>query len=271
MLDSLPPEVDDSGRKGAADPPLKRGHGMTNRITTFSLALGLAAGLGGVAQAQQGVVQEGPASPIGEIVAADEAGFGGFAVYSGLAITSNYVSNGLTQSDDGPALQGYVEFETSGFYGGLWMSNVDFPGYDDSLELDVYAGYRGETPGGLAYDISYYRYLYNDSGNCCGEFIGVLAGSLSDTIALEGQVTGDPESGDWSIEVTPELSLTDAFAISGTLGYMDSYDGAYGDIGVTYTFNDTAALDFRYADADVAGADGIFYATFSLDTTLFGG
>lgn len=244
---------------------------MIHHPTRASLALVLAALIAGTAEAQQGVVQEGPAAPAGEIAAAEEAGLGGFAVYSGIAITSNYVSDGTTQTEDNPALQGYVEFEASGFYGGLWMSNVEFKGADDSLELDVYAGYRGETPGGLAYDISYYRYFYNDSGDCCGEFIGVLAGSLTDTIALEGQVTGDPDSGDWSVELSPELYVTDAFSVSGTLGYKDSYDGVYGDIGVTYSFNDTAAFDFRYTDADVAGADGIFYATFSLDTTLFGG
>lgn len=225
---------------------------------------------GGPLAAQDRGVQGVTTTPTDEIAQAEEAALPGLAIYGGLALTSNYVSDGVTQTEDGPALQGYLELEASGFYAGLWSSNVSFEGLDDSVEVDLYLGYRGETPGGLAYDLGYYRYYYNDTGDCCGEAIAVLSGQATDRLALEGQLTYDPEFGDWSAEVSPEFAISDAWNASGTLGYKHSLDGAYGDLGVTYSLNDTANLDFRYADAEGQGNDGIFFVTLSLDTTLLG-
>jgi uncharacterized protein (TIGR02001 family) len=63
----------------------------------------------------------------------------------GFAITTDYVSGGETQTDGGPAVQGYVEVELqAGFYFGAWASNVDF-GDDNRVELDLYAGFRNEV------------------------------------------------------------------------------------------------------------------------------
>lgn len=234
---------------------------------TAVVTIWLASAVAGVAQdtGVQGVV----VSPDAEIAAAENAALPGLLVYAGIAATSNYVSDGVTQTNDNPALQGYLEFDASGFYGGAWMSNVDFPGDDDSVELDLYAGYRNTMQGGIAYDLGYYRYLYNDTGDCCGEFIGVLSGQTSDKLAIEGQVTWDPESPDYSLEVSPEFNLNDFWSISATLGYKHSYDGVYGDIGATWSISDAASLDIRYTDAQNDDAPGIFYATISFDTTLF--
>lgn len=244
-------------------PPCRLAHGQLALIAFLAVA-------GCPLAAQDRGVQGVTATPSDEIAQADEAGLPGLAIYGGLALTSNYVSDGVTQTEDGPALQGYLELEASGFYAGFWSSNVEFEGVDDSVELDLYLGYRGETPGGLAYDLGYYRYYYNDTGDCCGEAIAVLSGQATDRLALEGQLTYDPEFDDYSVEVSPEFAITDAWSASGTLGYKHSLDGAYGDLGVTYSLNDTASLDFRYADAEGQGNDGIFFVTLSLDATLLG-
>jgi len=44
-----------------------------------------------------------------------------FTLSYGTTLTSNYVSRGFTQSNDGWALQPWVEVETAqGWYAGLW-------------------------------------------------------------------------------------------------------------------------------------------------------
>ena len=62
------------------------------------------------------------------------------AVSANVTFTSDYVWRGMTQSD-GPAIQGGFDFEDeSGFYAGIWGSNVNFNDGAGS-ELDYYAGY----------------------------------------------------------------------------------------------------------------------------------
>lgn len=84
-----------------------------------------------------------------------------------ISLTSDYRFRGISQSAENPALQGGLDYShASGFFAGVWGSNVDFyaagDSYDndESIELDIYAGYYGEIRDGLSYDLSLYRYLY---------------------------------------------------------------------------------------------------------------
>lgn len=64
-------------------------------------------------------------------------------VSTNIAVVSNYLFRGVTQTDGSPAVQGGIDFEhASGFYAGTWASNVDF-GDEISYELDLYAGFAG--------------------------------------------------------------------------------------------------------------------------------
>ncbi|MBW8190012.1 TorF family putative porin [Neiella marina] len=77
------------------------------------------------------------------------------------AATSNYLWRGVTQSDDGAAVSGGIDYEASnGIYVGTWVSNVDF-GDDTSYEMDFYGGYAGEV-GDFSYDIGLIYYAYPD-------------------------------------------------------------------------------------------------------------
>ena len=80
------------------------------------------------------------------------------AVSANVSFASDYVWRGMTQSD-GPAIQGGFDFEAeSGFYAGIWGSNVNFNDGAGS-ELDYYAGFAGEA-GALSYDIGYLAFTY---------------------------------------------------------------------------------------------------------------
>ncbi|ANG61388.1 hypothetical protein A8C75_02170 [Marinobacterium aestuarii] len=84
-----------------------------------------------------------------------------------VSLTSDYRFRGISQSGEDPALQGGLDYShASGFFAGVWGSNVDFyaagDAYDndESVELDIYAGYYGEIRDGISYDLSLYRYFY---------------------------------------------------------------------------------------------------------------
>ncbi len=75
-----------------------------------------------------------------------------------VGFTSEYSFRGIAQSNEGPALQGSIDWShDSGFYAGVWASSVEFT--QASVETDIYAGYSGEI-GGFTYDLGgiYYGY-----------------------------------------------------------------------------------------------------------------
>ena len=83
------------------------------------------------------------------------------AVSANVSFASDYVWRGMTQSD-GPAIQGGFDFEAeSGFYAGIWGSNVNFNNGAGS-ELDLYLGYGFEV-GSVGVDVGYISYEYIDS------------------------------------------------------------------------------------------------------------
>lgn len=76
-------------------------------------------------------------------------------------ITSNYVFRGVTQTDDGVALQGGIDYvHEVGFYAGAWASNVEFGAGDKGYETDLYAGYNFELNENVMFDVGYIAYLY---------------------------------------------------------------------------------------------------------------
>ena len=84
-----------------------------------------------------------------------------------ISAVSDYTFNGVSQTQDDPALQGGVDkaFE-NGSYAGTWASNVDFGG-DTNLEWDFYVGsYQMVTDTvSIDYGIAYYSYHGGDNSS----------------------------------------------------------------------------------------------------------
>ncbi|ORU91281.1 MAG: hypothetical protein A6F72_03655 [Cycloclasticus sp. symbiont of Poecilosclerida sp. N] len=79
-----------------------------------------------------------------------------------VALTTDYVWRGISQTDGSPAIQGGFDAGFgNGLYTGIWASNVDFGG-DESMELDVYAGWAGEFKS-VGVDIGVLHYAYPTS------------------------------------------------------------------------------------------------------------
>jgi len=182
-----------------------------------------------------------------------------FALNYGVTATSNYMFRSTTQSDDGPAIQGYVEGSSGLFFGGVWASTVDFPGDPDfggdTVEFDFYAGIRPDL-GDVSVEINYTRFVYDDSGDCCGE-IGFLIGyPLSETAEIGGAFYGDPGSDTAWLQAAAGVTVLEDYTLDGTFGTdfgtLDFGKDKVGwDIGVARGLGEIATLDLRYHDSNV--------------------
>jgi len=98
------------------------------------------------------------ASPLAISTAAAEVTLSG-----NVALTTDYIYRGISQTDSGAAIQGGFDLEhSSGFYAGVWASNLDF-GDDSDIEIDYYAGFGGEFSNKVGYDVGVLYYSYPDS------------------------------------------------------------------------------------------------------------
>jgi uncharacterized protein (TIGR02001 family) len=89
-----------------------------------------------------------------------------FTVTGGVTLASQYRFRGISLSDEHAALQGTINLHhKSGFYGGVWASNIDGWGElgGSNLELDIYGGWRGEVTKGVTLDAGVLYYAYPGS------------------------------------------------------------------------------------------------------------
>jgi uncharacterized protein (TIGR02001 family) len=74
-----------------------------------------------------------------------------------VAVTSNYVFRGISQTDDNAALQGSVDYSiAAGTYMGIWASTVD-----KGLEYDLFLGQAGKA-GIINYNFGLISHEYTD-------------------------------------------------------------------------------------------------------------
>ncbi|MFT4191199.1 MAG: TorF family putative porin [Comamonas sp.] len=115
-----------------------------------------------------------------------------FAQLTGnISLTSSYKFRGQDQdvlsggevSEDKdqtfkPAVQGGFDYAFgNGFYVGNWNSSVSWV-KGNSLETDLYGGYKGDLGNGLTYDVGALAYLYPGAGSAnTGEIYGALSWS----------------------------------------------------------------------------------------------
>ena len=172
-----------------------------------------------------------------------------------IGATSNYLWRGLTQTKDSPAMSGGIDYANeSGFYAGAWTSNVDFDdGSGNQAELDLYAGFGGET-GSVGYDVGviYYAYPLADAPADELDFTEIY-GSLSFGPATVGVAyTIDTEAGGDDNHLyyyaSAGTDLDDGWSVGGTIGQYD-FDGGGDDythaqIDVTKSTSDFGDFTF---------------------------
>lgn len=94
-------------------------------------------------------------------------------VSGSVALTTDYVFRGISQTREDPAVQAAIDFTQGRFYLGVWGSNVDF-GSDAQMELDVCGGLTGGQSDGLNWDLGLIYYAYPSESDL--DFLEVYGG-----------------------------------------------------------------------------------------------
>jgi uncharacterized protein (TIGR02001 family) len=179
------------------------------------------------------------------------------ALSANVALASEYVFRGFSQTSEGPAIQGGFDATCGIFYAGVWASNLDWgpafrPGPDDfvtwaSIEIDSYAGLKGKV-GRFSWDLGviYYAYpnstrnfFFDDLERFRNDYVEFKAGAGADlwkdgTLGVTVFYSPDYqyETGDvWTVETTFAQAFP-AFwgltpTVSALIGYQSGNDGAY--------------------------------------------
>jgi uncharacterized protein (TIGR02001 family) len=184
----------------------------------------------------------------------------------GAAITNNYLARGITQSNNKPAFQAYMEASYGIAYAGVWGSNVDF-GTGTQAEIDLYGGIR-PVFGKLSMDIGYARYLYTKDGNCCGDGYVKASFAATDKLSVGGEIYNNFQGATY-VKAKASFALPQEFAVSGAFGTYTSGPNRDWDIGVSKAFGSGFKLDLRYYGfTDNVTPTNKFVAALTFDTTL---
>jgi uncharacterized protein (TIGR02001 family) len=227
-----------------------------------------------------------PAAPAAETPAADAWVFD--ASFNA-SLTSDYMFRGITQTDHDPALQATLEPTYGIFYGGIFVSNVDFRTPDPDVEFDLYAGIRPQF-GRLSTDFGYVHYFYPQTPEIeYGEGYGISSISPMEALQVGSAVYYAPDysqTGDYSfyLEGNATVSLPHDISLSGALG-AQMYGPGVGlsdyttwNVGASYTWK-AVTFDLRYYDTDIStetcgaeypsddSCDARIVATLSVDTS----
>ena len=184
------------------------------------------------------------------VAAALTSGAASAEVTANATVASNYIWRGVTQTSDGAAGQGGIDWgHDSGLYAGTWVSNIDFSdfssptdpgwaGFARGYEMDLYGGFAGEA-GGFGYDLgaAYYMYPIFPGIN----FTEVYASGTFSVVTIGVNYTVDSASGN-----DPETN-------AGALGYFNQGDTyVYGSLDFPTKVGDISlyAGDYMFAESE---------------------
>lgn len=227
-----------------------------------------------------------------------------------IGLTSDYVFRGVSQTQGGPAIQGGFDYaHSSGLYVGTWASNVAWVSTDDgagnkffkdnnSMEIDLYGGYRGAA-GDLGYDVGVITYYYPGDQIATGAggtdpdttevYVGLswkflsakYSHTVSDRFVGWSTSTGGKTRGSYYIEMNANYDLGNGWGVLAHVGYQDVKDnddasytdwkvGVSKDVGfgvITLAYSDTdaktAAYDWYSGSHHEKVADGRVFVSFT--------
>ena len=151
-------------------------------------------------------------------------------VEANIALSTDYVFRGFSQTDENPAISGGFDYAfDSGFYLGTWASNVDF-GNDTSIEIDLYAGYAFDLTDSVSLDLSAVQFIYPDETDSSNyeEYIASLGfGDASFGVVYSPEYAGFDTSA-VILNAGYSLGLTDTISLDLHVGYTKLDDETKG-------------------------------------------
>ncbi len=173
----------------------------------------------------------------------------------GITATSNYLSDGISESGGKPALQPYFEVSKNGIYGGVWASNInDADG--NRFALDLSTGYRGDLSEALSYDLGYTQHLFNKTHGRSAELTGALDYALTDQLSVSGELSYDLAEKGLGETVGASYDLPMGWSVYADVGRPDPMSSVFWDGGARYAVNDRVSIDLQYQDT--AASKGLF-------------
>lgn len=184
-----------------------------------------------------------------------------FAGY--VALTTDYVKRGVSQSDSAPALQLGADLSfANGLYLGAWASTTDIRNGPDrrrEREVNYYLGYGFDVSKlwRIAANVVAYQYP-GQTGDVDYNYEEYsIGGSYDDRLWLEIAWSPDLYNSGFSstnVELYAEWPLNAVWSIGGGAGYYDTSDltgsaYTYFQLGVTRSFK-WADVDLRIYDTD---------------------
>jgi len=199
-----------------------------------------------------------------------------------VALTSDYLFRGITQTNEEPALQGGIEYAAdSGFYVGAWGSSISWlsdsdPDISSQVEIDGYLGYRGKFgESGVGYDVGALYYWYPgdypsgfNSADTTELYFGLSYSLFTAKYSYAvSDLFGIPDSdGSSALDVGANWEFVDSWTLNTAVGkqWVSHYDGldyAYWKVGVTKAFENGFSIAGAYNDNDLIGPDETYTLT----------
>lgn len=191
-------------------------------------------------------------------------------VSGSVAVTTDYIYRGISQTGGQPAGQAGVQFHSSnGWNAGMWGSSVDFQnGAGVAYELDLQAGYSWALTPDWSMRVGYVHYTYLDAGEAGYDYDEVSA-SVSYQQRATASIAWSPNTSkftSWGFvserqTLAYELSLLHPlrprWSLCAGLGYYDLSDVAdagywYWSTGVAFTWQGMQ-LDVLHINTDGTG------------------
>jgi uncharacterized protein (TIGR02001 family) len=200
-----------------------------------------------------------------------------------IALATEYVFRGISQTSEGPAVQGGFDLTCGIFYAGVWASNLDWNEAATNIEMDWYAGIKPVT-GPITWDLGVIYYTYPGGLDTGGEYnyvelkVGGSATVWKDaTLGLTLFYSPDYQYETdtvWTLEAAFSQALPKFSAFrrewTPTFSALVGYQKATGDeakyqvfvtggddhylywnAGLTLGFADKFSIDVRYWDTDI--------------------
>lgn len=197
-----------------------------------------------------------------------------------VGVVSDYVWRGISQTSHNPAIQGGFDYaHSSGFYAGLWGSNVSWivdtgttTGGTGSagLELDTYFGFKNSFAGDFNYDVGFIRYNYP------GSYTPAAGFAKADTDEIYGAlgykwITAKYSYGLGKFLTVPGAKGTNYFDLTATYPIADSGFTVSAHVG-KQTYKGTTAASYAANVSGLPGTGTPTYTDYKLGVTKdFGG
>jgi uncharacterized protein (TIGR02001 family) len=148
-----------------------------------------------------------------------------------VALTSDYLFRGLTQSWDRPAVQGGADYANpNGFAAGFWGSSISERSYPGgAMELDLYASYGQAIGGDWSWRAGIYGYVYPGANLDRAGLASRSLNTVEASVALSWK----------QFTLKYDRALTDYFGVDTEQGYRgDSRGTGYLQLDAAFPLTD---------------------------------